>query len=72
MTMKTIDCPKTVVDPVISEIRRNKQEIAASFGFDDMTLGRWLQQRETGDPRFKTPGTGKDPAGQPVSPPVSM
>jgi hypothetical protein len=55
MMMKTIDYPRTVVDPVITEVRRHKQEIAAVFGFDVMALGRSLQQRETGDPRFKTP-----------------
>lgn len=54
--MKTIDDPKTVVDPVIAEVRRHKQEIAESFDFDVMALGRSLQQRETGDPRFVTPG----------------
>jgi hypothetical protein len=43
MMMKTIDYPKTVVDPVITEVRRHKQEIAAAFGFDVMALGRSLQ-----------------------------
>lgn len=64
--MKTIDTPETVVDPVISEVRRHKQEIAEAFGFDVMALGRSLQEREQGDPRFKTPEgglgvTGKSP-----------
>lgn len=71
MMMKTIDYPKTVVDPVISEVRRHKQEIAAAFGFDVMALGRSLQQRETGDPRFKTPGGGQDAAAPPASRPES-
>lgn len=56
--MKTIDTPETVVDPVISEVRRHKQEIAEAFGFDVMALGRSLQEREQGDPRFKTPESG--------------
>lgn len=65
--MKTIDTPETVVDTVISEVRRHKQEIAEAFGFDVMALGRSLQEREYGDPRFKTPEsglavTGKAPA----------
>ena len=63
--MKTIDYPKnypkTVVDPVITEVRRHKQEIAESFGFDVMALGRSLQQREIGDSRFKTPGGESGP-----------
>lgn len=53
--MKTIDHPKSVSDPVIAEVRHHKQEIAEAFGFDVVALGRSLQQRETGDPRFKTP-----------------
>lgn len=56
--MKTIDSPRTVVDPVITEIRRHKQEIAAAFGFDVMALGRSLLLREKGDRRFKKP-TGR-------------
>lgn len=48
--MKTIDHPKTVVDPVISEVRRHKKEIAEAFGFDVIALGRSLQRREIGDP----------------------
>lgn len=39
MMMKTIDYPKTVVDPVITELRRHKQEIAAAFGFGVMPSG---------------------------------
>lgn len=69
--MKTIDYPKTMVDPVITEVRRHKQEIAAAFGFDVMALGRSLQQRETGDPRFKTPGGGQDAAAPPATRPES-
>lgn len=56
MTMKTIDVPKKSVDQVITEVRRHKEEIGEAFGFDVVALGRSLQQRETGDPRFKTPG----------------
>ncbi len=71
MMMKTIDCPKTVVDSVISEVRRHKQEIAAAFGFDVMALGRSLQQRETGDPRFRAPGGEQDAARQSTEASVS-
>ena len=69
--MKTIDYPKTVVDPVITEVRRHKQEIAESFGFDVMALGRSLQQRQIGDSRFKTPGGEQDGGGQPSTRPGS-
>jgi hypothetical protein len=54
--MKTTDYPKTLIDPVITEVRRHKQEIAEAFGFDVVALGRSLQRRENGDPRFKVPG----------------
>lgn len=50
-----MDIPKKAVDQVITEVRRHKHEISEAFGFDVMALGRSLQQRETGDPRFKTP-----------------
>lgn len=53
--MKMIDNPKTIVDPVIAEVRRHKEEIAAAFGFDVVALGRALQAREAGDPRFHKP-----------------
>lgn len=62
--MKTIDTPESVVDPVISEVRRHKQEIAEAFGFDVMALGRSLQEREQGDPRFKTPESGLGATGK--------
>lgn len=62
--MKTIDTPESVVDPVISEVRRHKQEIAEAFGFDVMALGRSLQEREQGDPRFKTPESGQGVTGK--------
>ncbi|MBL9157936.1 MAG: hypothetical protein JNJ70_10710 [Verrucomicrobiales bacterium] len=62
--MKTIDTPESVVDPVISEVRRHKQEIAEAFGFDVMALGRSLQEREHGDPRFKTPESGQGVTGK--------
>ena len=58
--MKTIDYPKSVADSVISEVRRQKQEIAEEYGFDVVALGRSLQEREHGDPRFKTPGGEQD------------
>jgi len=64
--MKTSDYPTTVVDPVIGEVRRHKQEIAESFDFDVMALGRSLQ-REIGDPRFKTPGGERGGDGQPTT-----
>ncbi len=53
--MKAMDDTKTVMDPVITEVRRHKREIAEAFGFDVMALGRSLQRREAGDPRFKAP-----------------
>ena len=58
--MKTIDCPKSVVDPVITEVRLHKQAIAEAFGFDVMALGRSLQRRELGDTRFKIPSGERD------------
>lgn len=42
-----------LVDEVLSEVRRHKEDIAAQHGFDVIALGRSLQARETGDPRFK-------------------
>ena len=69
--MKTIDYPKTVVDPVIAEVRRHKQEIAEAFNYDVMALGRALQEREHGDPRFKTPGGEQGGGGQPATRPES-
>lgn len=53
--MKTIDYPKPIVDPVMAEVRRHKEEIAASFGYDAIALCRSLQEREAGDPRVMTP-----------------
>jgi len=58
--MKTIDYPKTTLDPVITEVRRHKAEIAEAFGFDVLAIGRSLQRREIGDPRFKTPRGEQD------------
>jgi len=69
--MKTIDCPKTVVDPVITEVRRHKQEIAEAFGFDVVALGRSLQRREIGDPRFKVPVGEQGGGGQSATRPES-
>lgn len=69
--MKTIDYPKTAIDPVMTEVRRHKQEIAEAFGFDVVALGRSLQQREIGDPRFKTPGGEQDGGGQLATRPES-
>lgn len=65
--MKTTDYPKTLIDPVIAEVRRHKQEIAEAFGFDVVALGRSLQRRENGDPRFKLPGSERDGGGQPAT-----
>lgn len=53
--MKTIDYPKPIVDPVMAEVRRHKEEIAAAFGYDVVALCRSLQEREAGDPRVMTP-----------------
>lgn len=58
--MKAIDKPKPVIDPVIKEVRRHKQDIAEAFAFDVVALGRSLQQREAGDPRFKIPDQRKN------------
>jgi len=69
--MKTIDYPNTVVDPVISEIRRHKKEIVEASGFDVKALGRPLQEREHGNPRFKTPGGEQDAGGQSATSPES-
>jgi len=63
--MKTIDTPPSVTDEVISEIRRHKRAIAEQFGFDVVALGRALQKRQEGDPRFVTiegEGGGAEPA----------
>lgn len=68
--MKTIDSPKAIADPVIAEVRRHKTEIAEAFGFDVMAIGRSLQRREIGDPRFK-PTQGKDGGGKPANRPES-
>lgn len=59
--MKTIDHPKVVADPVITEVRRHKQMIAEAAGFDVAALGRSLQAREAGDSRFKTPSAKSNP-----------
>lgn len=65
--MKTIDFPKTVIDPVITEVRRHKTEIAEAFGFDVVALGRSLQQRQIGDLRFKIPAGEQGGGGQPAT-----
>jgi len=62
--MKTIDTPTRITDPVIAEVRRHKREIAEAFDFDVLALGRSLQQREVGDPRFQTNEGEQDGAGQ--------
>lgn len=66
--MKTVDYPRTVIDPVITEVGRHKQEIAGVFGFDVMALGRSLQCREAGDNRFKTPADEQIGPGQQATP----
>ena len=50
--MNINDYPQTVVDPVMAEVRRHKEEIAAIFNYNVVALGRSLQKREVGDPRF--------------------
>jgi hypothetical protein len=58
---------KTVVDPVITEVRRHKQEIAVAFGFDVIALGCSLQKREAGDSRFWTPAGDQAGRGKPAT-----
>jgi hypothetical protein len=65
--MKTIDYPKTILDPVIAEVRRHKAEIAEAFDFDVLAIGRSLQRREIGDRRFKTPRGVQSSAEQPAT-----
>ncbi|MEM7699616.1 MAG: hypothetical protein AAF236_14560 [Verrucomicrobiota bacterium] len=65
--MKTIEPTKPVVDPVIAELRRHKREIAAAFDFDVIALGRSLQARQSGDPRFVNQSSEPD-AGNPHLP----
>lgn len=50
--MKPNDTVQPVTDPVIQEVRRHKRAIAEEFGFDVVALGRSLQKRQAGDPRF--------------------
>ena len=69
--MKTIDTPTAVVDEVISEVRRHKRAIAENFGFDVVALGRALQKRQEGDPRFVTVKGEQDGAHQPATRPES-
>lgn len=59
--INSLEHPKTVIDPVITEVRRHKQEIAVAYGFDVIALGRALQKREAGDSRFKTPNGESGP-----------
>lgn len=65
--MKMIDTPTPVSDPVITEVRRHKREIAAAFDFDVIALGRSLQQRQAGDPRFVTTRGEQGVADQPAA-----
>ncbi len=53
--MKISDYPQPVVDPVMAEVRRHKEEIAAAFDYDAIALCRSLQASEAGDPRVMTP-----------------
>lgn len=69
--MKTIDTPTRITDPVIAEVRRHKREIAEAFGFDVLAMGRSLQQREAGDPRFITNEGEQGGAGQASTHPES-
>jgi len=65
--MKTIDTPPSVTDEVISEVRRHKRAIAEEFGCDVVALGRALQKRQEGDPRFATIEGEQDGGEEPVS-----
>ncbi len=65
--MKMIDAPTPVADPVIAEVRRHKREIAAAFDFDVVALGRSLQARQAGDPRFVNPSGEQGGADQPAT-----
>ncbi len=49
------DYPEPVIDLVMAEVRRHKEEIAAEFNYDVFALGRHLQSLEAGDPRVMTP-----------------
>ncbi len=69
--MKMIDTPAPVIGPVIAEIRRHKREIAAAFDYDVLALGRSLQQRQAGDPRFVNPSGEQDVADQEPARPES-
>jgi hypothetical protein len=71
MKMRTIDHPKTLITPVISAVRRHKQEIVEAHDFGVIALERALQKRETGDSRFKTPGGEQGGTGQPATRPES-
>ena len=62
-----IDTTAKVIDPVITEVRRHKREIAAAFDFDVLALGRSLQERQVGDPRFVNPSGETGNAEQPAT-----
>jgi hypothetical protein len=72
--MKTIDTPPSVTDEVISEVRRHKRAIAEEFECDVVALGRALQKRQAGDPRFATiegeQGGAQQPAARSESAPA--
>tara|TARA_R110002049_G_scaffold85922_1_gene218426 strand:+ start:185 stop:388 length:204 start_codon:yes stop_codon:yes gene_type:complete len=61
--MTTIETSAPVIDPVIAEVRRHKREIAAAFDGDVIALGRALQAREAGDPRFAVKPDERDDEG---------
>jgi len=69
--MKTIDTPPSVIDEVISEVRRHKRAISEEFGCDVVALGRALQKRQAGDPRFATIEGEQGGADQPATAPES-
>jgi len=51
-TMKPIDQPKSVVDEVITEVRRHKRAIMAEHGDDVEKLLQDIRQRQMGNPRL--------------------
>jgi len=56
---------------VLTEVRRHKREIAAAFEFDVLALGRSLQARQAGDPRFVHLSGEQGGADQPATAPKS-
>jgi len=65
--MMTINPLPNVIDEVILEVRRHKQDIAEEFNFDVVALSRSLQRRQAGDPRF-LPKMGESGRGGRIAP----